>query len=190
MRISHDNYSIKAVRQFFMPDAGKGAVTGGAQSILEFQRWLDTGDAQILEAIERYNEEDCVSTLRTSPVAARPPIGSRSDIRDEIPFRALPEDRERPVETEPDEHRGTPRSFDGVGTDWAVTLGHLLDYHRREAKPDWWAYFRATKEDLDDLVDDSEAIAYLDPDGRAAEHRQAVARPHARVPIPGIQAEG
>ncbi len=42
IRISHDNYSIKAVRHFFMPDAGKGAVTGGGESIVEFQRWLDT----------------------------------------------------------------------------------------------------------------------------------------------------
>ena len=44
LRISHNSYSIKAVRQFFMPDAGKGAVTGGGQSIVEFQRWMDTGD--------------------------------------------------------------------------------------------------------------------------------------------------
>jgi predicted RecB family nuclease len=42
-RISHGNYSIKAVRQFFMPNAGKGDVAGGAESMIEFQRWLDTG---------------------------------------------------------------------------------------------------------------------------------------------------
>ena len=47
-----------------MPDAGKGGVTGGGESIVEFQRWLDTGEQRILDAIERYNEEDCVSTLR------------------------------------------------------------------------------------------------------------------------------
>ena len=27
-----------------------------------------------------------------------------------------------------------------------ATLGHLLNYHRREAKPEWWAYFRAPQE--------------------------------------------
>jgi predicted RecB family nuclease len=36
-RISYDNYSLKSVRQFFMPEAGRGEVTEGAQSILEFQ---------------------------------------------------------------------------------------------------------------------------------------------------------
>ena len=34
------------------------SVTGGGQSILEFARWLETADGAILEAIERYNEED------------------------------------------------------------------------------------------------------------------------------------
>ena len=31
--------------------------------------------------------------------------------------------------------------LDGLKQPWAKTLGHLLDYHRREAKPEWWAYF-------------------------------------------------
>jgi hypothetical protein len=35
---SHDSYSIKAVRQFFMPDAGKGDVSGGTESMIEYQR--------------------------------------------------------------------------------------------------------------------------------------------------------
>jgi uncharacterized protein len=37
--------------------------------------------------------------------------------------------------------------------------------HRREAKPEWWAYFERTKKSLDDLLDDPEAIAYLEPTG-------------------------
>ena len=64
MRTSHDGYSLKQIRTFFMKGAGEGAVTGGGQSILEFARWLETGDGAILEAIERYNEEDCHSTLQ------------------------------------------------------------------------------------------------------------------------------
>ena len=42
-------------------------------------------------------------------------------------------------------------------------LGHLLNYHRREAKPEWWAYFDRRKKSLDQLIDDTEAIAYLTP---------------------------
>src|SRR3954463_15335889 len=64
MIISHDSYSLKAVRHFFMPDAGHGSVADGAESIVAFQRFLDRGDVEILDAIERYNEEDCLSTLQ------------------------------------------------------------------------------------------------------------------------------
>jgi uncharacterized protein len=33
-------------------------------SILEFERWLESHDPSILEAITTYNEEDCLSTVR------------------------------------------------------------------------------------------------------------------------------
>src|SRR4051812_940999 len=44
MQISHDSYSLKRVREFFMAKAGRGGVTEGGESILEFQRYLETGD--------------------------------------------------------------------------------------------------------------------------------------------------
>jgi len=162
IRISHDSYSIKAVRQFFMADAGKGEVTGGTQSITEFQRWIDTGDQRILEAIERYNEEDCVSTLQLH----RWLLDRRDEVQTqygvELPFRT-PENRDKPVETEPDEHVDRRARLDAIGEPWTTTLGHLLNYHRREAKPEWWAYFERRKKSLDQLLDDTEAIAYLNP---------------------------
>ena len=163
MRISHNSYSIKAVRQFFMKDAGKGAVTEGAQSILEFQRWLDTGDQAILDAIERYNEEDCASTLELHRWLLERRNEAQTSFAVAIPFRALPDDRDRPVETEPDEHEGRRAQLNALGQPWAATLGHLLNYHSREAKPEWWAYFDRRKKSLDELIDDTEAIAYLKP---------------------------
>lgn len=39
----------------------------------------------------------------------------------------------------------------------------LLGYHRREAKLEWWAYFDRQKKSLDDLLEDTEAIACLRP---------------------------
>jgi len=163
LRISHDSYSIKAVRQFFMPDAGKGAVTEGGQSILEFQRWMDTGDRSILDAIESYNEEDCVSTLRLHRWILERRDEAQSVFHVGLPYRDLPDDRKRSVEIEPDAHAERRAQLNGLGKPWALTLGHLLDYHRREAKPEWWAYFDRRKKTLDDLMDDTEAISYLRP---------------------------
>ena len=47
-----------------MNHAGRGEVATALDSIVEFERWRDTRDKTLLDAIERYNEEDCVSTLR------------------------------------------------------------------------------------------------------------------------------
>ena len=44
-------------------------------------------------------------------------------------------------------------------------MAQLLDYHRREAKPAWWAYFERLEMDEEELWHDSEAIAELDDDG-------------------------
>ena len=44
-------------------------------------------------------------------------------------------------------------------------LAELLLYHRREAKPSWWWYFERRKMSLEDLHDDDEAIAGLEPHG-------------------------
>jgi predicted RecB family nuclease len=163
LRHSHDNYSIKAVRQFFMPEAGKGAVTGGAESIVEFQRWLDTGDARILDAIERYNEEDCLSTLNLRNWLLAQRIEAERLFGVPLPFAELPARREDPVEVEPDEHGRLRSLLNASGEPSASLLGYLLDYHRREAKPEWWAYFQRQKKSLDELFDDTEAIAYLAP---------------------------
>jgi predicted RecB family nuclease len=163
IRISHDSYSIKSVRQFFMPEAGHGEVTGGSESMIEFQRWLDTGDPRILDAIERYNEEDCVSTLELHKwlLARRHELEHQFDLK--LPFRALPERRNEPVVTERDEHADTRNRLNALAQPWASTLGHLLDYHRREAKPEWWAYFDRSKKSLDDLLEDTESLSYLEP---------------------------
>ena len=45
----------------------------------------------------------------------------------------------------------------------ARLLTSLVDYHRREAKPGWWAFFERLKKSLDELRLDTEAIAYLSP---------------------------
>jgi predicted RecB family nuclease len=165
IRISHDSYSIKSVRQFFMPEAGRGEVTGGAQSIVEFQRFLDTGDEQIVEAIERYNEEDCISTLKLRDWLLERKRDAEQQFGVAIPFRALPDRRDEPVAIDPDEHTQLRARLATAGLPFAGLLGQLLDYHRREAKPEWWAFFDRRKKSLDELMDDTEAVACLSPVG-------------------------
>ena len=44
-------------------------------------------------------------------------------------------------------------------------LGHLVEYHQREARPQWWAWFRWPQLDEDELIRDRTAIGGLRWDG-------------------------
>src|SRR5919201_2849418 len=63
MRISKPSYSIKKVEAFYM-DARDEGVTDGGDSLVQFERWLQTADQTLLDAIEEYNEVDCRSTVQ------------------------------------------------------------------------------------------------------------------------------
>jgi predicted RecB family nuclease len=164
LRISHPSYSIKKVRTFFMSGAGQGAVADGGDSILEFERWLRTREPSVLEAIVRYNEEDCVSTVRLRDWLLERKREAERAAGIEVPWKTtkpstLKEDR---IE-EDEEIRRRREALLALGTPSSTLMSHLLDYHRREDKPAYWAYFDRQKKSLDDLLDDTEAIAYLEP---------------------------
>ena len=66
----------------------------------------------------------------------------------------------------------------------------LLDYHRREAKPEWWAYFDRRKKSVDELLEDTESIAYLKPVDTPPLQYARIADPYVRIPASGVQAQG
>ena len=170
MQISYDGYSLKKVRRFFMRGAGQGAVADGGESILEFLRFLETGDDSILASIRDYNAEDCESTrLLFEWLVERKDEAARL-FDQEIPWATrptavadAPEDYDENMAlraqlaaaVDGQSASGLPR-----GTA-AGLLKNLVDYHRREAKPGWWAYFERLKKSLDELREDTEAIAFL-----------------------------
>jgi len=189
LRISHPSYSIKKVRTFFMKDADRRvpidpahAVTDGGDSVLQFERWRTSGDPAILDAIERYNEEDCVSTLGLRDWL----LGRKRDAElaagISIPWKEVDALEERPEREAEDERTrmrrqgllqlaaesgGMPGQTGDLfappaGAEGLQLLAELLHYHRREAKPEFWAYFERRKRSLDELMDDTQAIANLE----------------------------
>ena len=80
---SVDSYSIKAIEKLY-GFVRTADVAGGDESIVRFEEWIETGDDALLDDIERYNEEDCRSTVELHEwlLELRPP---------EMPWRAPPE---------------------------------------------------------------------------------------------------
>ena len=164
LRVSHSSYSIKSVRSFFMPEAGKGDVASGGDSILEFERWRRTGDARILEAITEYNREDCLSTVKLRDWLLERKVEAERTFGHAVPWKPVG------VATTSEEREALDALTEArierlrvLGTPEATLLSGLLNYHRREAKPQWWAYFERQQKSLDDLLQDTDAIAYLNP---------------------------
>lgn len=160
LRAGVASYSLKDLEALF-GFVRTGAVQSGTQAILHYERWLHQGSQTLLDEIAAYNLADCRSTLGLlewlhevrpvglpwpeapdpSPVA--PEVSLALDVRQRL--------REELVAgAEP----GTMR--------WLA--GELLEYHRREARPAWWAYFDRLGKSPEELLEDSEAIAYLTVD--------------------------
>ena len=176
LRVSQPNYSIKSIEAFYMEERATEVAEGG-DSIVAFERFLETGDRSLLESIERYNEDDCRSThlLREWLLARREEAIERFGY--EIQWRAAPEPWEPDAEAQEELDALRAGLLDGVPEDvvdqdedqhgrWL--MAQLTDYHRREAKPAWWAYFERLEADEQQLTEvDTEALGGLSDSGLA-----------------------
>ncbi len=176
LQVSEPRYSIKNMETFYMGKR-QGEVTSAVGSVVFYEHWRETGDPKLLEQILEYNREDCrslqlllqwlwsiyppelrqtASTAGEAPpdpkeqeAAARRAEAEAEIFRLEQPLRAgLPED---------------PATWDAThhGRELAALL---LNFHRREAKPAWWALFARREMEEQDLRDDLECIAGLERD--------------------------
>jgi uncharacterized protein len=175
IQVSEPGYSIKNLETFYRDGKREGEVTNAGASIVYYERWKALREDAILEEIRRYNEDDCRSTAElcewlrglapsggTAPasepaLAPVPPAKSakaaareaervkaeerREACRQQL-AAALPPDRE--LWTPDDEVR-------------ELTL-QLLDFHRRQAKPAWWALFDRQEMTEEELVEDPQCI--------------------------------
>jgi predicted RecB family nuclease len=169
LRASVPSYSIKEVEKLYGFER-QAEVGGGSESVTDFETWLDTGDDSLLDGIRVYNEEDCVSLyeLHRWLLRRRPA---------HIPWQLPPEERERTEEAEGrDAERARVRNALLAGAqegdpDWL--LAHLLDYHQREERPQWWEYFFHQELDDEELIRNRNTLGGLVPDGEPYKVKQS-----------------
>ncbi|TAE61424.1 MAG: TM0106 family RecB-like putative nuclease [Nostocales cyanobacterium] len=58
-----ESYALKAIAKW-LGFAWRDSEANGAKCIYWYDQWLETGDRQFLELIQRYNEDDCRATLK------------------------------------------------------------------------------------------------------------------------------
>ena len=167
LRAGVPSYSLKDVEQFFF--TRHADVKSGSDAVLSFERYLENGDETLLAGIEAYNEEDCLATLELRDWLLVQREQAEAEFETEIPFRTPPGQREQPPESaEADEATARLREAllaNAEHGDERWLMAQLLGYHRREARPGWWWYFRRFEMTDEELIEDAEAIAGLEWDG-------------------------
>ena len=164
LRAGVPGYSLKEVEALAAFER-RADVRSGTLAVLEYERWKLGGEPARLHEIAAYNEEDCEATLalRDWLLAQRPDgVAARTLV-------AVPETDEdaRAVTLQREALRQRLLADAPPGSLRAV-VGELLEYHRREAKPAWWWFFqRCDQLSLEDLVNDAECLARLEPIGDA-----------------------
>lgn len=168
IRASRPGYGLKEL-EVFLDFERAAEVKDGGTSIVVFEQWMQTRDDALLDQLDAYNREDCIATLL---------------LRDwllELRGRALAEFGPFPV-PEPKESPETPpvkaeraelrqRLLDaGEGL-----AAQLLDYHDRERKPVWWAFFDRLEKTPAELVEDADSIGRLEHVGEPEPVKQSLA---------------
>lgn len=170
MRISEERYSIKNLEVFYDFERTDG-ITEAGSSMIEYERYRDTGDEKTLEEIRIYNEADCRSTVaardwleeRRRKLEESAGLLTRPPILDGLPTAAAEEERTEIAELIAGLTEGIPaeraeRSEDEHSR-WL--LGQMLEWHKREEKSEWWAYFERERTSDEGLLENRETIAGL-----------------------------
>jgi uncharacterized protein len=175
VRASVEGYSIKNLEVFYGYDRAidlrdAGAKRQAVEIALELGHTAAL-ERPILEAVEKYNRDDCISArelrdwlekLRAEAVTAgkeivRPalPETEQSEkVTEQLKAaRALAARLVEGVPLEPHERSSEEQAR------WL--LAQLLEWHRRERKAPWWEYFRLLGSTPEELLDEPAAISGL-----------------------------
>ncbi len=159
LQASVPGYGLKEM-EVFLDFPRQAEIRDGGTSIVEYERFMQTRDPAILDSIAAYNREDCIATR----VLRDWLVERRAEALEAFGPFPQPEPKE-PKETPP-EKIARARLRDALLAAGHELAAQLLDYHDRERKPVWWAFFDRLERSPEELVDDAEAIALLDPTGR------------------------
>lgn len=172
LRISAESYSIKALEPLYRGKR-KGEVTNAGASIVAYDRWKQTQDTRILQTIQDYNRDDCLSTwqlyawlwqqkqdLRAQGVPVQDPVIADGGAPEGV--AADDDEASRLAANLTTLLPSEPQRWDaGQAATWL--LAQLLHWHRREDRAEWWRYFENLRLEDGELLESTEALGGLTP---------------------------
>jgi predicted RecB family nuclease len=159
LRASRPGYGLKEL-EAFLDFERQAEVRDGGTSIVIFERWMQTGEQELLDQIDAYNREDCLATRLLRDWL----LERKHEAIAEFGPIPPPEPPEPPREPRPEKEERAALRAELLEAGHELPA-HLLDYHDRERKPVWWAYFDRMEQTPEELLDDAEAISGLRQSG-------------------------
>ncbi len=173
IRTSEPGYSIKNLEVFYM-DKRANTVATAADSIVVYNKWRETGEEKLLKEIADYNEIDCKSTylLRNWLITLKP--------EDTSWFEGLG-DNENPEEVK-EEKKDWEKQYDEYKNklenlyleNEEKNLMYLLEFHNREAKPQWWNIFDRQNKYESEIIEDVECLGGLKLIGEPQQEKRSL----------------
>jgi uncharacterized protein len=173
--ISQDSYSLKKLEPLYMPSRTDAVLEAG-ESVVKYEEWIESGERRLLEEIRDYNETDCRSAwmLREWLEARREELETRYGVSLGRPEPSSPDPGAGQAAAEAETAVLVAGLCENLPEDAAERtreeqarwlLAQLLEWHRREARSEWWEYFERLKLSDEQLVEDRGAIGQLSPEG-------------------------
>src|SRR5262249_42660336 len=130
-------YGLKEM-EAFLPLRRDAEIRDGATSMVEYEHYIQSRDRSILDAIADYNREDCIATIELRDWL----LQRRREALDRFGPFPLPEPKlPKPIPPEKQERAQLRDELAQSGDPRLELAAGLLQYHDRERKPVWWAFF-------------------------------------------------
>jgi uncharacterized protein len=181
IRISKPSYSIKKLEAFYWGTsrsegvnserAGNSDVADAMSSIIAYERWLVQRDDATLAQIEAYNHDDVRSThdLHHWLEERRTELSTtQGQLLRPDQLGIEPDQPKSDIEVK---EANLAQRLQAAGHQ---LLGDLVQWHRREARPAWWEFFRLDDLQDDEFVDDASALGPLSAPVQIGSHKRSL----------------
>lgn len=177
LRIGEDSYSIKKVERLYRPKRSTEVATA-VDSIVQYARWIENGEerdwhrSDILKGIRDYNEDDCRSLAEL--LAWLRNVATALGIATLRKPSRVPATSSRIMSPEDIRRQEVAAKLQKLGDPISIVLAHLLDFHRREAKPVWWRMFDRLQATAEELRADPSCIDSVTATGAPVKEKQSL----------------
>ena len=153
--LSVENYRLKTIEKFYKLDR-EDDITSGLDSLVAFEKYLESGHEDILNEIVKYNKQDCksliylqewIEKLRPKNLESPPQIESKPLSENAIEQIKKENDVEKKI-----------NDIETEDENIISILKQLNFYNRKEQRPDWWSHFSNIEKNTEEFIEDNNCV--------------------------------